>query len=52
MKIPHGTQMWINSIQVLYHVRYLKLNAYLKNYSPNILTHMNIYEYMSYIYMI
>ena len=51
MKIPHGTQMWINSIQVLYHVRYLKLNTYLKNYNSDILTYMNIYEYMSYIYM-
>ena len=44
--------MWINSIQVQYHVTYLKLNTYVKNYSDNILTYINIYEYMSYIYMI
>ena len=52
LKIPLGTQMWMNSIQELYHVTYLKLNTYLKNYSSNILTYINIYEYMLEIYKI
>ena len=47
-----GTQMWINSIQLQYHVIYLKLNTSVKNYSYNILDYINIYQYMSEIYMI
>ena len=47
-----GTEMWINSIQLQYHVIYLKLNTSVKNYSYNILEYINIYQYMSEIYMI
>ena len=47
LEILLGTQMWINSIQLQYHVTYLKLNTYVKNYSYNILAYINIYEYMS-----
>ena len=46
MKMTNGTEMWIKRIQGLYHVRYLKLNTHLENYSSNILTYMHIYEYM------
>ena len=47
-----GTHMWINSIQLQYHVIYLKLNTSVKNYSYNILEYINIYQYMSEICMI
>ena len=47
-----GTQMWINSIQLQQHVIYLKLNTSVKSYSDNILEYINIYQYMSVIYMI
>ena len=52
LKMQLGTQMWINSIQLQYHVIYLKLNTSVKNYTDNILAYINIYQYMSEIYMI
>ena len=52
LKIQHGTQMLINSIQLQYHTIYLKLNTSIKNYTDNILAYINIYQYMSEIYMI
>ena len=33
IKIKNGTEMWINRIQVLYDVRYLKCNTYVLNCS-------------------
>ena len=44
--------MLINNIQLQYHIIYQKLNTYNKNYTDNILAYINIYQYMSEIYMI
>ena len=52
LKMQLGIQMWINSIQLQYHIIYLKLNTFVKNYTDNILAYINIDQYMSEIYMI
>ena len=44
LKLQLGTQMWINSIQLQYHVIYLKLNNFVKNYTDK---HTSIYKYRS-----
>ena len=52
MTIQDGTLTFVHKMQVLHHVRYFKLNAYVQQHSSNIQTNMHIYEWMPYIIII